>query len=782
MALAVSRRKAGIPGLTEHRYWLESTRDQVLGPGTPQALAATNELLALLGEPNLRYSKNVVGLFRILVAVRNATRAHGAPLASDYRQLNPRLALVLDSLLAHDFTLEGQLLFPLESPLQDACECLVLLGGAPRKRRSLQLPPLAGTSLWYQYPGTSDPHALAPLLQFEPSTLAFFFANGTLNDTGEAPFLNYASGRKGTYSLSAFLGIPVDRPASSTAGLTTLVLSERVGHNLPPKPVDYVARPALESLLRGYLTDRRNRLITLHGPGGAGKTSLALATLYDLIDSDQDLPFDFIIWCSARDVDLLEGSPRLTRREISDLDSIANLFCTVTESSVDESRRVAALASALEGSTPRYLVVLDNFETVDNATAVFGFFNDHVTLPNRTIITAREHETTGDQVLPVVRMELREADQLLRYEAQARGIESYLDATIINRIHEACAGNPYAMKLVVARFALTRNLEQILRETFGRADLQQALCQRAFAELDEWDGYLFLLLGQLRFDPLESMLHISAAKHHFDLAVARRSLLERSLAEVAVTASGENVLMMPDLHQAFARQQLIGDRRAPIVIDDAAFLSQYAPTLRDPKTASLFTRLGDDMVAAHRAGRMDDYAGLLTGLSALAAAEPQYLAEEARYLQLAGEDADRVKSAFKRAVEWQADDPSVWVAWANYERDRGDRLAELQVLANSATSIRDDVRLNLIVAARIADAFRDVRPAIAQEERGPYLRSCRDNLQRHQTELNGTGLSRLGWLHVLDGNVQATRDLIEQGLKGEPKNPHLLKLRQTVGT
>jgi hypothetical protein len=456
------------------------------------------------------------------------------------------------------------------------------------------------------------------------------------------------------------------------------------------------------------------------------------------------------------------------------------LFCTVTERQAQPEERTQILASALEAEDPRFLLVLDNFETVDDPAAVFAFFNDHVTLPNRALITAREHHYSGDQVLPVVRMELPEAEQLLRQEAAVRGIGERLDDAKMRRIHEACAGNPYAMKLAVAQFTVTPDLERILRATFGRSDLHQALCQRAFAELDEWAGYLFLLLGQLRFDPLDSMLHIPAARHRFVMEEKRSDLLQRSLVEAGLTAGGERMLTMSELHQAFARQQLIGDVREPSVLEDARFLAQYRPGLRDPKIASLFHRLGDDMTLAHRAGRTDAYQELRAGLRALAVAEPRFLVEEAQFLQGAGEAVDEVRSSYKQSVEWRDDDVSVWLRWAAYERGQGDRLAELSVLASCAARFDGDLGLNLDLAGRIADAFNAAKQSMPAEERLPYLRSCRDNLERRRSQLDATGVSRLAWLFLLEGDLRSAREWTEEGLRLEASNSYLLNLSRLL--
>ena len=275
------------------------------------------------------------------------------------------------------------------------------------------------------------------------------------------------------------------------------------------------------------------------------------------------------------------------------------------------------------------------------------------------------------------------------------------------------------------------------------------------------------------------MLHIPAARRGFRFEEARASLLQRALAEAEVTASGERTLTISELHQAFARQQIVGDLREPIVIEDAKFLSQYRPT-RDPKTSSLFRRLGDDMLIARRDGQMEKYLELRAGLEVVAVAEPQFFVEQADYLIRAGDDPELVRAAFKTSLEWREDDPNVWRAWAAYERAQNDRFAELHVLASWASRCPDDVVLNQELAAQIADAFNSVKQTIPADQRIPYLRPCRDNLERFRAELDGTGLSRLAWLYLLEGDEMRSQSIVEQGLRDFPDNPYLLNLQQKL--
>src|SRR5258708_26455880 len=101
---------------------------------------------------------------------------------------------------------------------------------------------------------------------------------------------------------------PEHLPSSSTEGRPTLEIQGKCFGNLPPAPEDYVRRPQLESDLHKVLVDDRHPVVTLQGPGGVGKTSLALHVMHQIAGTGS---FFTMIWCSARDIELLPQSAKV---------------------------------------------------------------------------------------------------------------------------------------------------------------------------------------------------------------------------------------------------------------------------------------------------------------------------------------------------------------------------------------------------------------------------------------------------------------------------------------
>ena len=76
----------------------------------------------------------------------------------------------------------------------------------------------------------------------------------------------------------------------------------QVFHNLPTPDFDesgFIGRDKdLEQVKKLLLGN--NRVVTLIGDGGVGKSALILKVVYDIIDMDENCPFEAIIWSSAK--------------------------------------------------------------------------------------------------------------------------------------------------------------------------------------------------------------------------------------------------------------------------------------------------------------------------------------------------------------------------------------------------------------------------------------------------------------------------------------------------
>jgi predicted ATPase/DNA-binding CsgD family transcriptional regulator len=226
-----------------------------------------------------------------------------------------------------------------------------------------------------------------------------------------------------------------------------MVKSERAaipGHNLPAPLTSLVGRRAeLEGIGE---TMRRHRLITLTGPGGVGKTRLALELAWRQIGRRADG-----VWL----VDLASAP------QASDV-------AAETARTLDvRSRRDASWTNALQSfvADRDSLLVLDNCEHVVEASAQLA---DSLlaSCPNvRIIATSREiFDVSGERVWRLEPLDLDHARRLFVERARARRPEFMPDEDAegtIGRICERLDRLPLAIELAAARVGVM-SAEEIL--------------------------------------------------------------------------------------------------------------------------------------------------------------------------------------------------------------------------------------------------------------------------------------------------------------------------------
>ncbi|HJV12461.1 MAG TPA: DUF4062 domain-containing protein [Propionibacteriaceae bacterium] len=225
---------------------------------------------------------------------------------------------------------------------------------------------------------------------------------------------------------------------------------------LPSPASRFIGREREKSLVRGLLTGGDTRMVTLVGPGGIGKTRLALEVGADLTNTFDAVVFVPLEEVSSADLVVSSIASALGVRESSDqpvLDQIVNYL-----------------------STRWTLLIIDNFEHVVAAAGVLEHLithTDQVVL----LITSRERlRISAEQVIEVPPLDiatLGDAEELRRSEAvelfvdRARSAGSNLDLDNRSRdiIIEICRrldGIPLAIEIAASR-AKVVGLDELLR-------------------------------------------------------------------------------------------------------------------------------------------------------------------------------------------------------------------------------------------------------------------------------------------------------------------------------
>lgn len=219
----------------------------------------------------------------------------------------------------------------------------------------------------------------------------------------------------------------------------------------------------------------------------------------------------------------------------------------------DEKRHVL---SRLLDQAP-YLVIVDNLETVQNATQIVRDL-PQLLGRSRAIITSRE--VISANTLPLILKGLGETDSLffLREDAQTRQCEDVIKASdaVLREVHQAVEGQPLALKLIVgqaANFGLDYALAHIKNT---RGDIYRFIYWDSWQKLSLPAQEMLIYLGGAPTSvSLNELLDVPFSIDHDDLTAAINQLIKLSLINVS-QPEGKKRYAIHELTRSFVNSDL----------------------------------------------------------------------------------------------------------------------------------------------------------------------------------------------------------------------------------
>lgn len=199
--------------------------------------------------------------------------------------------------------------------------------------------------------------------------------------------------------------------------------AERILHNLPSADFNetgLLGRRGQINEIVDRVKARRERMFTLVGEGGIGKSALALEICYRLADHPEP-PFDAILWTSLKSEQLTPAGVQELSNAIRDIDGAAREIGQAIDPTFQGTAR--GLAEAVSQMTA--LIVIDNLETVHGSEVVslYDALPDTVSF----LLTSRVGVGEIERRLPVGPLEQESAELLFRKFALTRGLSELAD-------------------------------------------------------------------------------------------------------------------------------------------------------------------------------------------------------------------------------------------------------------------------------------------------------------------------------------------------------------------
>ncbi|MCA1737153.1 MAG: hypothetical protein LC739_13965, partial [Actinobacteria bacterium] len=321
------------------------------------------------------------------------------------------------------------------------------------------------------------------------------------------------------------------------------------GHNLPVQLTSFVHRAELVQV--GELLSS-SRLVTLTGPGGTGKTRLAIQAGAEEIDRHRD------------------GVWFVPLAAITDHELVTSAVASVLSLQLSERLPDELLGELL--NRKHMLLILDNFEQVLKAAESVATWLHHAH-DLKILVTSRSPlHISGEREFAVPALDLNsEAVALFVERAQAARPGFMIDeenAPTIARIVSRLDGLPLAIELAAARlriFSLEAMSERLGSRlgllTGGARDLPER--QRTLRKAIEWSFDLLEPESQNLFTQtgvftggfaLEEAEFVLGSSYPHDLLEGLEALVDQSLLRPIVDASTPRFLMLETIRELAAEQ------------------------------------------------------------------------------------------------------------------------------------------------------------------------------------------------------------------------------------
>jgi len=485
----------------------------------------------------------------------------------------------------------------------------------------------------------------------------------TLWENPDVAFLDVANGiRRAVEKLLSGREVPPEKSDEAAPPVSRT--------RIPGQPVfGFVSRRDAQgrdivTRLKEELAPGRSLPVTLSGPGGIGKTTLAAKAAREL-----EGPYNGrVVWSSA------DGRPDFTLLTL--LDDISTQLGradlrTLAPSAKEEEARALV-------NNPPALVVLDNYETVaqEERKRVEAWFK---AAGCSALFTSRP-KVAGTVFVPVSAMSRDEAEEFLEKLAGQTQEPQILTSDVRRRIYETAEANPFVMQWVVGQIDEAREPETVLEELAeGEGDAAQRVFARSFNLPQLGDDGRDVLLALSLFAPSATREALASVagfgddwKKRLDDAVKNLHALwlvkgvdgNRRLAAEGLTRTLIEARLSKDSREADFRRRFV------------AFFIGYAIKHREPTPENFDTLEADKdnlLMAAEWAIAAGDRLGVMRMANVLASPEDGMLSVRGYWDEVIGLGGQALEAARSLNYEMGIGDYSLKIAGMYFHRGELDK-------------------------------------------------------------------------------------------------------------
>lgn len=251
-----------------------------------------------------------------------------------------------------------------------------------------------------------------------------------------------------------------------------------IQNNLPAENYDldggFVGRTKEIRAIMKYIRSAEDRVITITGAGGVGKTAIALKIAYHFL-AESPSQFDAIIWFSAKTNKLTEEgiipiTPEITSHEKLVHDILITLDPDTHEKFVRAKVNLDSYINHIYNlfSSNKCLFIVDNLETIIQNNTLIKFITN-IPRPSQLLITSRKGLGEFERRYPLTDMPVDDAILLFRIIAKERNRTDLLKLSTesIQSLVTRVKCYPLLIKWSIGQVCLGKELDDAFSQIFA---------------------------------------------------------------------------------------------------------------------------------------------------------------------------------------------------------------------------------------------------------------------------------------------------------------------------
>ena len=735
-------------------------------------------------------------LFEVGVQLRNRSRGHGAPTTSQCTNACQHLENSLNA-VAENIKLFKLPWVYLHKNLSGKYRVSTLVNSNSvfdylKSTKDVKLPDGVYYNLFNDKIATSPNHV--PLIFTDPDILDLALPNG--NYKGKSfEVLSYITNSTAQKEESNWTVPPAGLPESETTGGKTLEPSGHTFTNIPTILSGYVHRSDLEEyLIKELKKVDQHPIVTLTGPGGIGKTTTAIVCV-QLISQNAPSLYDTILWVSARDLDLLDTGPKPVSNNVISKRDISCAVVDLLEPSDSESEGfdpVEYFQNTLsDGNKFKILLVLDNFETLNNPTDIYNWIDTYIRIPNKVLITTRYRDFKGDYPIEISGMSNEEASDLITQHAARLGISDVISQSYKSEIISESDGHPYIIKMLLGEVDKSKRTIRPRRIIEKSDRLLDALFERTYAALSPASQRVFLLLCSWRVVVPELAVQAVSMRQgteRYNVQEALDELFRYSLIERVESTQDYSIFVsVPLAATIYGRREFEFSPYKVSIEKDRKLLMEFGVGNKEYAQKGVFPRIENffKSVAGRASASPTELDEAQPVLEFVARQYPNaYRLLVDLVLEVCRDNAslERAKNYMRQYIQYvnMQEKFDAWSKLASLCELSQDVKGEVHALCEAALlqySNQDNLG---VLANKINYRIRDLKDQKFEEawslDIRELLQKVIEVMEKMLPDLTATNCSRLAWLHLNTGDKNRANELAHIGVSREPDNEFCLSL------